>query len=825
MKYAIRRLLLLSTLGGSLASGGLVSHYTFDETGGTTATDSGPAGANGTIGANVTLGTAGKFGTAFTFHNDATQAGIVDMGDATGLFGALTTSQAVTVSVWLNWTTAGARDSAVFLGDNTVSNRYLDVGTVAGTAGVYGRARNGVNSGFPDLTPAIALNDGQWHHVAYTVDAAAEVTQIYVDGVLAGSSTTTPAVALPSPFNNFEVGRLGRSAPTDAYEGSIDELKIFDTVLSAAEIQTLAQGSGGDPSLLIAATVSFTGDGQSETLSIPFSNGGTSQTLVLTAPTPITISGPDAGSFTVSSYDNNLLPETSGQIGLGFTPLGSGIYNATLTIASNDSLQPSKEVAISVEVIDPVAVVTPTAIDFGSFDEVSEPQTSTLTITNDGGASDLTVYEMTVVGSTAFTTDATIPFSVPPGGSADVTVSFNPGSAEGNFAANLEVFTDGYNQSFFSVPLAAAVKLSNPDASLVSHFTFDNQASLGDDSGAFDNDGTPVGDAQWTSSARIGTGALLLDGTGDLIDLGVESGPDYTTALVADSEGFTVACWAHVPTATAGDRTRFFSAYANGAATLSEGWGVGRRNSTRQLVGTTYGKVDYLAPANTAPATGAWHHYAYVFRNAPVDRIDFYIDGVLVDSRTATNTGINDPVTVGFAIGALGRPTAFEGFDGRLDDLRIYSRELAGGNIADLHDAAPQQSDYELWAAGYGLDPSGNGAYLEDPDGDGIPNSIEFLLGSSPVSGVAASLPLGTKTGNDLVFVYQRKTAATAAGFVDSVEFTDDTADIEWTTAVNGNGGVTISISPVDAETEEVTVSIPSPGTRMFARLTVTAPQ
>ena len=68
MKYAIRRLLLLSTLGGSLASGGLVSHYTFDETGGTTATDSGPAGANGTLGANVTLGTAGKFGTAFPFH-------------------------------------------------------------------------------------------------------------------------------------------------------------------------------------------------------------------------------------------------------------------------------------------------------------------------------------------------------------------------------------------------------------------------------------------------------------------------------------------------------------------------------------------------------------------------------------------------------------------------------------------------------------------------------------------------------------------------------------------------------------------------------------
>jgi LmbE family N-acetylglucosaminyl deacetylase len=331
-----------------------VSHYTFDETGGTTATDSGPAGAHGVIGTNVTLGTAGKFGTAFTFHNDATQAGIVDMGDATGLFGALTTSQAVTISVWLNRTSSGTRDCAVFLGDNTASNRYLDLGTVAAAGGVYGRVRNGVNSGFPDLTPAIALNDGQWHHVAYTVDAAAEETRLYIDGVLVASSTTTPAVTLPSLFNNFEIGRLGRSAPTDAFEGSIDELKIFDTVLSAGEIQMLAQGPGGDPFLQIAATVSFTGSGQAETLSIPFSNGGTSHPLVLDVPTPIIISGPDAAYFEVAAFDNDLAPGASGEIHLGFDPTlaggGARGYSATLTIASNDSMEAERTVGLQLAV-------------------------------------------------------------------------------------------------------------------------------------------------------------------------------------------------------------------------------------------------------------------------------------------------------------------------------------------------------------------------------------------------------------------------------------------------------------------------------------------
>jgi hypothetical protein len=248
--HTLNLLAVATVLSLGVAEAALISHYTFDETIGTTATDSGSAGANGTIGANVTLGTAGVFGTAFTFNNDATQAGVVDMGNASGLFGAITTSQAITISVWLNWTTAGTRDCAVFLGDNTVANRYLDLGTVAATGGVYGRVRDGVNSGFPDLTPAGSLNNGQWHHVAYTLDASAEVAQIYVDGVLVGSSTTTPAVTFPSLFNNFEVGRLGRSAPTDAFAGSMDELRIYDTVLSAGEVAALAVPEPG-PSVLL----------------------------------------------------------------------------------------------------------------------------------------------------------------------------------------------------------------------------------------------------------------------------------------------------------------------------------------------------------------------------------------------------------------------------------------------------------------------------------------------------------------------------------------------------------------------------------------------
>jgi hypothetical protein len=110
--------------------------------------------------------------------------------------------------------------------------------------------RNGVNTGFPDLlpTPTTGLNNSQWHHIAYTVDANADETRLYVNGSLVG--TTTTAVALPSIFNNFEVGRLGRGTPADAFAGSVDELRIYDNILTGEEIAALAVPEPGISILL-----------------------------------------------------------------------------------------------------------------------------------------------------------------------------------------------------------------------------------------------------------------------------------------------------------------------------------------------------------------------------------------------------------------------------------------------------------------------------------------------------------------------------------------------------------------------------------------------
>lgn len=249
MIKTIQSLVATATLFTGVANAALIAHYTFDETSGTTATDSSASGANGTIGSNVTKGAPGVFGTSFTFNNDATQNGIVDMGNVTTVFAAITASQQLTISVWMKWTTPGGRDSAVFLGRDTDANRYVDVGTTS-TGGVYGRTRDSATStgGLVDQVRGTGLNTDTWYHVAYTADAAAEITQLYINGVLQ-TPTTTAALSFPA-FNNFEVGRLGRSVPTDAFAGSIDELRIYDTVLSGTDIAALAAPEPGSAMLV-----------------------------------------------------------------------------------------------------------------------------------------------------------------------------------------------------------------------------------------------------------------------------------------------------------------------------------------------------------------------------------------------------------------------------------------------------------------------------------------------------------------------------------------------------------------------------------------------
>jgi len=93
------------------------------------------------------------------------------------------------------------------------------------------------------LNSSHAMNDGQWHHVAWvrqSTSSGSSMALIYVDGVL-DNSRTYP--------ETFDVGNgaplvLGRNIceccdGTRPYSGAAAELRLFSRALSDEEVLTL----------------------------------------------------------------------------------------------------------------------------------------------------------------------------------------------------------------------------------------------------------------------------------------------------------------------------------------------------------------------------------------------------------------------------------------------------------------------------------------------------------------------------------------------------------------------------------------------------------
>ncbi|GAA5481419.1 LamG domain-containing protein [Haloferula sargassicola] len=240
-------------VGLALASpAALVAHYTFDEaSGATTALNEVTGSTTGTVGANVVTGTAGISGNAYSFSGATGQADIVDMGNAS-FFAAITTSGAYTLSAWVNSTEAtGGRNVVVFAGNDADSNDYADLGTTVTEPGHEGEAygRNRPNTNTPSVatgyfSDGATVVDGTWHHIAMTVDLSGAVVSLYVDGALANSQTIPSGFETFPVMNNFEIGRLGRSSPTDGYEGLVDDVQVYDEALDATGIAYLFANPG-----------------------------------------------------------------------------------------------------------------------------------------------------------------------------------------------------------------------------------------------------------------------------------------------------------------------------------------------------------------------------------------------------------------------------------------------------------------------------------------------------------------------------------------------------------------------------------------------------
>ena len=85
------------------------------------------------------------------------------------------------------------------------------------------------------------ISDYSWHHYVITQNGSA--LQMYADGELVYNSTCNG-----SQRGNFKLGRYGLSSPNENWIGAIDQVRVFNRVITQDEVTELAGGYGLDSS-------------------------------------------------------------------------------------------------------------------------------------------------------------------------------------------------------------------------------------------------------------------------------------------------------------------------------------------------------------------------------------------------------------------------------------------------------------------------------------------------------------------------------------------------------------------------------------------------
>ena len=208
----------------SSLNNGLVAYYKLDDN----AQDSSGNNKNGVISGGVTS-TSGKFEQAY--HFDGT--GYIDIGNIDF------SNQEFTISSWIKTTDpgqynnyrewiskVGSRETGTFEFNIHAPNNANGVNFMGWTngQGISGMENRNVN-----------VRDGNWHYVVGTYKRGSQ--SLYVDGVL--SSTNNYAGDLPITAQTVQIGGTDWHYYHHRWVGDIDEIRIYNRVLNATEVQEL----------------------------------------------------------------------------------------------------------------------------------------------------------------------------------------------------------------------------------------------------------------------------------------------------------------------------------------------------------------------------------------------------------------------------------------------------------------------------------------------------------------------------------------------------------------------------------------------------------
>jgi alpha-L-arabinofuranosidase len=272
-----------------------VAHWAFDDGSGTTAVDSSGNSHTGTLGSGVSWVT-GNVGASAVSLNGTSSAVVTANGPVVNTAGSFT------VSAWVDLASLSGYQTIVSIAGNNVAGFYLQL---RGDTGTFAFSRLSSDA---DGTPTYVDSPtnpviGTWYQLVGVDDAAAGTMTLYVDGQSMGTTAFTSGWAATG---NTLIGQgFYSGAATDFTDGSIDDVQLFSSALSAAQVVALAQPADY-PFEEGTGTTSADYSGHGKTLTL---NSGASWAPGIIGPYSLAMNGTATGNATFASpVVNTALP-------------------------------------------------------------------------------------------------------------------------------------------------------------------------------------------------------------------------------------------------------------------------------------------------------------------------------------------------------------------------------------------------------------------------------------------------------------------------------------------------------------------------------------
>lgn len=241
-----------TTLGGG---SDLIAHWKLDEGSGSVTADSSGNGHTGSLVGGAAW-TPGRIGQAVVLDGVDDHVSAAHAADENAF--------PLTVAVWFKTTTTTGARGVVNKYRASSFNGYQVFLKNGNVCAWYVRdLNNSIYDGTNCLFSVPGFNDGLWHHAAFVVDASGGT--LYVDGTARGQRAWT---GTPGPVTTLEPVHLGHypgaTAGTEFLPGAVDDVRLYNRALTAAEVAQLHAGAPGDTlppaiSAVAASAITTTG--------------------------------------------------------------------------------------------------------------------------------------------------------------------------------------------------------------------------------------------------------------------------------------------------------------------------------------------------------------------------------------------------------------------------------------------------------------------------------------------------------------------------------------------------------------------------------------